>query len=126
MEIYTNSSWQKLCTSQWDEADFNSTCMAMGYHNNGVYANDRRYAERENSSETSIYHNCTIPTTCEKNLAKKQQFCKGNNEMYSCNTFMIPFSKFGTKINFKYIDREVNCLKTIIFVVDNSTGTREV
>ncbi|XP_022777869.1 scavenger receptor cysteine-rich domain superfamily protein-like, partial [Stylophora pistillata] len=76
MEIYTNNSWEKLCTSEWDEADLNLTCMAMGYYNNGVYVNNTRYAERGNTSKTSICHNCTIPTTCEKNLAKKQQFCK--------------------------------------------------
>ncbi|XP_022809918.1 scavenger receptor cysteine-rich domain superfamily protein-like [Stylophora pistillata] len=76
MEIYANNSWQKLCTSQWNEADLNSTCMAMGYYNNGVYVNDTWYAERVNASKTSINHNCTIPTTCEKNLTKKQQFCK--------------------------------------------------
>ncbi|PFX12207.1 Hemicentin-2 [Stylophora pistillata] len=76
MEIYTNSSWQKLCTSQWDEADLNLTCMAMGYYNNGVYANDTWYAERGNASKKSDYHNCTTPTTCQKSLAKKHQFCK--------------------------------------------------
>ncbi|XP_022777828.1 receptor-type tyrosine-protein phosphatase kappa-like [Stylophora pistillata] len=76
MEIYTNNSWEKLCTSQWDEGDLNSTCMAMGYYNNGVYVNDTWYAKRGNASKKSSYHNCTIPTTCEKNLAKKQQFCK--------------------------------------------------
>ncbi|PFX13243.1 Scavenger receptor cysteine-rich domain superfamily protein [Stylophora pistillata] len=76
MEIYTNNSRQKLCTSQWNEVDLNSTCMAIGYYNNGVYVNGTWYAERRNTSKTSIYHNCTIPATCEKNLAKKQQFCK--------------------------------------------------
>ena len=115
MEIYTNSSWQKLCTSQWDEADLNLTCMAMGYYNNGVYANDTWYAERGNASKKSIYHNCTTPTTCQKNLAKKHQFCKGKNELYTCNIFVIPFSEFGNMINFKYIDREVKCLKKLVF-----------
>ncbi|CAH3155132.1 unnamed protein product, partial [Pocillopora meandrina] len=76
MKIFSNSSWQKLCTSQWDEADENSTCMAMGYYSNAVYTNDTRYAERGNSSEMSTHYNCTIPTTCQNNLEKKQQFCK--------------------------------------------------
>ena len=87
MEIYTNNSWEKLCTSQWDEGDLKSTCMAMGYYNNGLYVNDTWYAKRGNVSKTSIYHNCTIPTTCEKNLAKKKQFCKGKSELYSFSVF---------------------------------------
>nr|XP_058952666.1 inactive tyrosine-protein kinase 7-like [Pocillopora verrucosa] len=74
MEIFSNSSWQKLCTSQWDEADENSTCMAMGYYNNG--ANDTWYAERGNATEMSTHYNCTIPTRCQNDLEKKQQFCK--------------------------------------------------
>ncbi|CAH3155120.1 unnamed protein product [Pocillopora meandrina] len=74
MEIFSNSSWQKLCTSQWDEADENSTCMAMGYYNNG--ANDTWYAERGSATEMSTHYNCTIPTRCQSDLEKKQQFCK--------------------------------------------------
>ncbi|XP_066030697.1 fibroblast growth factor receptor homolog 1-like [Pocillopora verrucosa] len=76
MKIFSNSSWQKLCTSQWDEADENSTCMAMGYYSNVVYANGTWYPERGNASEMSTHYNCTIPTTCQNNLKKKQQFCK--------------------------------------------------
>ena len=87
MKIFSNSSWQKLCTSQWDEADENSTCMAMGYYNNG--ANDTWYAERGNATEMSTHYNCTIPTRCQNDLEKKQQFCKGNNELHSCNIHMI-------------------------------------
>ena len=87
MKIFSNNSWQKLCTSQWDEADENSTCMAMGYYNNG--ANDTWYAERGNATEMSTHYNCTIPTRCQNDLEKKQQFCKGNNESHSCNIHMI-------------------------------------
>ena len=83
MKIFSNSSWQKLCTSQWDEADENSTCMAMGYYNNG--ANDTWYAERGNATEMSTHYNCTIPTRCQN----KQQFCKGNIELHSCNIHTI-------------------------------------
>ncbi|XP_022809307.1 uncharacterized protein LOC111346277, partial [Stylophora pistillata] len=54
----------------------NTSSCHEGYYNNGVYVNGTWYAERRNTSKTSIYHNCTIPATCEKNLAKKQQFCK--------------------------------------------------
>ena len=87
MKIFSNSSWKKLCTSQWDEADENSTCMAMGYYNNG--ANDTWYAERGSATEMSTHYNCTIPTRCQSDLEKKQQFCKGNNELHSCNIHMI-------------------------------------
>nr|XP_058962211.1 vascular endothelial growth factor receptor 3-like isoform X2 [Pocillopora verrucosa] len=76
MKIFSNSSWQKLCTSQWDEADENSTCMAMGYYDNGVFANYTWYAERGNASEMSTDYNCTIPTRCQNNLENKQQICK--------------------------------------------------
>ena len=89
MKVFSNNSWQKLCTSEWDEADENLTCMAMGYYNNGVYANDTWYSERGNASEMSTHYNCTIPTTCQNNSEKKQQFCKGNSELRSCNIHMI-------------------------------------
>nr|XP_058946193.1 fibroblast growth factor receptor 3-like [Pocillopora verrucosa] len=75
MEIFSNSSWKTLCTSQWDDADKNSVCMAMGYYNNGVYANGTWYAERGNAS-MSTHYNCTIPTTCQNNVVKKQQVCE--------------------------------------------------
>ena len=55
--------------------------MAMGYYNNGVYANDTWYAERSNAS-MSTHYNCTIPTTCQKNVVKKQQVCEGNYELH--------------------------------------------
>ena len=59
----------------------NSVCMAMGYFNNGVYANETWYAERGNASMSTDY-NCAIPTTCQNNVVKKQQVCKGNNELH--------------------------------------------
>nr|XP_058962259.1 hemicentin-2-like [Pocillopora verrucosa] len=68
MEIFSNSSWQKLCTSQWDDADEIQTCMAMGYYT--------WFAERGNASKMSTHYNCSIPTTCQSNLGKKQQICK--------------------------------------------------
>ena len=97
IKVFSNKSWQKLCTSEWDEADENLTCMAMGYYNNGVYANGTWYAERGNASEMSTHYNCTIPTTCQNNSEKKQQFCKGNSELHSCNIHMI--SKDGNLID---------------------------
>ena len=63
--------------------------MAMGYYNNGVFADDTWFAERGNASKMSIHYNCTIPTTCQNDLAKKQQFCKGNNELHSRNTYTM-------------------------------------
>ena len=71
--------------------------MAVGYYNNGVFANYTWYAERGNTSEMSTHCNCTIPTTCENNLEKKQQICKGNNEFHSFNIHVI--SKDGNLIN---------------------------
>ena len=53
----------------------------MGYYDNGVFANYTWYAERGNASEISTDNNCTIPTRCQNNLEKKQQICKGNNEL---------------------------------------------
>ena len=102
MEIFSNSSWQTLCTSQWDDADKNSVCMAMGYYNNGVYANETWYAERGNAS-MSTHYNCTIPTTCQNNVVKKQQVCEGNYELHSCNIHMI--SKDGNLIDLLTLQR---------------------
>ena len=82
MEIFSNSSWQKLCTSQWDDADEIQTCMAMGYYT--------WFAERGNASKMSTHYNCSIPTTCQSNLGKKQQICKGNNKLHSFNIHMTP------------------------------------
>ena len=76
--------------------------MAMGYYNNGVYANETWYAERSNAS-MSTHYNCTIPTTCQNNVVKKQQVCKGNNELHSCNIHMI--SKDGNLIDLLTLQR---------------------
>ena len=76
--------------------------MAMGYYNNGVYANDTWYAERTNAS-MSTHYNCTIPTTCQKNVVKKQQVCEGNHELHSCNIHII--SKDGNLIDLLTLQR---------------------
>ncbi|XP_022801378.1 vascular endothelial growth factor receptor 3-like isoform X1 [Stylophora pistillata] len=75
MEIYRNSSWQKLCTSNWNKVEEDLTCMAMGYFNSGDYG--RWYEDRNNESETSINYNCTtILRKCEDHFSKELQLCK--------------------------------------------------
>ncbi|XP_022809370.1 hemicentin-1-like [Stylophora pistillata] len=75
MEIYTNSSWQKLCISNWNKAEEDLMCMAMGYSNSSYYG--RWYEDSDNESETSINYNCTtILTKCGEHFSNKLQLCK--------------------------------------------------
>ncbi|XP_066015734.1 uncharacterized protein [Pocillopora verrucosa] len=75
MEIYTNSSWKKLCTSTWNKVEVDLTCMAMGYSNSSDYG--RWYEDSGNVSETSTNFNCTTTLTkCEESFSNKLQFCK--------------------------------------------------
>ena len=116
MEIFSNSSWQKLCTSQWDDADEIQTCMAMGYYT--------WFAERGNASEMSTHYNCSIPTTCQSNLGKKQQICKGNNKLHSFNIHMIP--KDGTLIDLLTLRRLKLSRDQWLFVVGYLLGSKKV
>ena len=80
MEIHTNSSWKKLCTSTWNKVEVDLTCMAMGYSNSSDYG--RWYEDSGNVSETSTNFNCTTTLTkCEESFSKKLQFCKGINQL---------------------------------------------
>ena len=80
MEIYTNSSWKKLCTSTWNKVEVDLTCMAMGYSNSSDYG--RWYEDSGNVSETSTNFNCTTTLTkCEESFSNKLQFCKGINQL---------------------------------------------
>nr|XP_058956060.1 vascular endothelial growth factor receptor 3-like isoform X2 [Pocillopora verrucosa] len=75
MEIYTNSSWKKLCTSTWNKVEVDLTCMAMGYSNSSNYG--RWYEDSGNLSETSTNFNCTSTLTkCEESFSNRLQFCK--------------------------------------------------
>nr|XP_058956064.1 vascular endothelial growth factor receptor 3-like isoform X3 [Pocillopora verrucosa] len=75
MEIHTNSSWKKLCTSTWNKVEVDLTCMAMGYSNSSDYG--RWYEDSGNVSETSTNFNCTTTLTkCEGSFSNKLQFCK--------------------------------------------------
>ncbi|XP_066015704.1 fibroblast growth factor receptor 4-like isoform X2 [Pocillopora verrucosa] len=75
MEIHTNRSWEKLCTSTWNKVEIDLTCMAMGYSNSSDYG--RWYEDRGNVSETSTNFNCTTTLTkCEESFSNKLQFCK--------------------------------------------------
>ncbi|XP_078342476.1 fibroblast growth factor receptor 1-A-like [Oculina patagonica] len=76
MEIYKNSSWQKLCTSSWDIDEENSTCKAMGYSNTGVYDNGT-WSTDDNTSNASVHYNCKTLTKCRKMVDNKVQLlCK--------------------------------------------------
>ncbi|XP_066015715.1 fibroblast growth factor receptor 1-A [Pocillopora verrucosa] len=75
MEIHTNRSWKKLCTSTWNKVEVDLTCMAMGYSNSSDYG--RWYEDHGNVSETSTNFNCTTTLTkCEESFSKELQFCK--------------------------------------------------
>ncbi|XP_066015708.1 fibroblast growth factor receptor 4-like isoform X2 [Pocillopora verrucosa] len=75
MEIYTNSSWKKLCTSTWNKVEVDLTCMAMGYSNSSNYG--RWYEDSGKLSETSTNFNCTSTLTkCEESFSNRLQFCK--------------------------------------------------
>ena len=97
MEIYTNSSWQKLCISNWNKAEEDLMCMAMGYSNSSYYG--RWYEDSDNESETSINYNCTtILTKCGEHFSNKLQLCKGNGQLCildsvvrSASVFYVPF-----------------------------------
>ncbi|CAH3133335.1 unnamed protein product, partial [Pocillopora meandrina] len=75
MEIHTNSSWKKLCTSTWNKVEVDLTCMAMGYSNSSDYG--RWFEDNGNVSETSTNFNCTTTLTkCEESFSNKLQLCK--------------------------------------------------
>ena len=105
MEIYTNSSWKKLCTSTWNKVEVDLTCMAMGYSNSSDYG--RWYEDSGNVSETSTNFNCTTTLTkCEESFSNKLQFCKGINKLCILESVFISVSVFsfvhlilGTLIN---------------------------
>lgn len=77
MEIYKNSSWQKLCTRRWDADEENLTCKAMGYSNDVGYANAMGHKNSTNTSNTLMHFNCTSLTECRINIVNKTQLCKG-------------------------------------------------
>ena len=77
MEIYKNSSWQKLCTRRWDADEENLTCKAMGYSNDVGYANAMGHKNSTNTSNTLMHFNCTSLTECGINIVNKTQLCKG-------------------------------------------------
>jgi len=77
MEIYKNSSWQKLCTRRWDADEENLTCKAMGYSNDVGYVNAMGHKNSTNTSNTLMHFNCTSLTECGINIVNKTQLCKG-------------------------------------------------
>ena len=77
MEIYKNSSWQKLCTRTWDKDEENLTCKVMGYYNDGAYDNGTWHRNDKYTSNASIHYNCTTLTKCRSYIDNKVQLCKG-------------------------------------------------
>ena len=93
MEIHTNSSWKKLCTSTWNKVEVDLTCMAMGYSNSSDYG--RWYEDSGNVSETSTNFNCTTTLTkCEESFTNKLQFCKGINQLCILDSIVRSISVF--------------------------------
>ena len=109
MEIYSDSSWKKLCTSTWNVVEEDLTCMVMGYSNSDDYG--RWYKKSGNVSETSTNFNCTtILTKCEESFSNKLQFCEGINQLCILDSVVISVSVFsfvhfilGTLIDFMII-----------------------
>ena len=92
MEIHTNSSWKKLCTSTWNKVEVDLTCMAMGYSNSSDYG--RWYEDSGNVSETSTNFNCTTTLTkCEKSFSNNLQFCKGMHFGLCCDIRAVDLAK---------------------------------
>nr|XP_058952909.1 vascular endothelial growth factor receptor 3-like [Pocillopora verrucosa] len=80
MEIYSDSSWKKLCTSTWNNVEVDLTCMVMGYSNSDDYG--RWYKNSGNVSETSTNFNCTTTLTkCEESFINKSQYCEVRPEV---------------------------------------------
>ena len=79
MEIYKNKSWEKLCTTRWDDAEVNLTCKAMGYFNNGPDDNGTWFMQKDsNASNATIRYDCTPLThNCVSNGKGKLQLCEG-------------------------------------------------
>ena len=94
MEIHTNSSWKKLCTSTWNKVEVDLTCMAMGYSNSSDYG--RWYEDSGNVSETSTNFNCTTTLTkCEESFLNKSQYCEGTNQLCILDSVVISVSVFS-------------------------------
>ena len=101
MEIHTNSSWKKLCTSTWSKVEVDLTCMAMGYSNSSDYG--RWYEDSGNVSETSTNFNCTTTLTkCEESFSNKLQFCKGINQLCILDSVVRSISVFTSYSRYPY------------------------
>ncbi|KAL9959666.1 hypothetical protein ACROYT_G033006 [Oculina patagonica] len=117
MEIYKNSSWQKLCTRSWDKDEENLTCKTMGYSNNGVYDNGTWHTE-DNTLNASVHYSCTTLTKCRKVVGNKEQLlCKvpvrlnGANMEYGGRVEVFYKGKWGKICRNKWNidDAEVIC-----------------
>ena len=108
MEIYSDSSWKKLCTSTWNVVEEDLTCMVMGYSNSDDYG--RWYKKSGNVSETSTNFNCTTTLTkCEESFSNKSQFCEGINQLcifrLSCHIcFSLLFCTFYSGYSYRLYD----------------------
>ena len=77
MEINKDNTWEKLCTANWDDAEENLICRAMGYFNNGPN-DDSTQQEGTNGSNTTTHRNCTPAIhKCHNNRKEHLQSCKG-------------------------------------------------
>ena len=94
MEIYSDSSWKKLCTSTWNNVEVDLTCMVMGYSNSNDYG--RWYKDSGNVSETSTNFDCTTTLTkCEESFLNKSQYCEGINQLCILDSVVISVSVFS-------------------------------
>ena len=94
MEIYSDSSWKKLCTSTWNNVEVDLTCMVMGYSNSDDYG--RWYKNSGNVSETSTNFNCTTTLTkCEESFSNKSQYFEGINQLCILDSVALSVSVFS-------------------------------
>ncbi|XP_078342494.1 fibroblast growth factor receptor 1-like isoform X1 [Oculina patagonica] len=116
MEIYNNSSWEKLCTSSWDKDEERLTCKAMGYSNNGVYDNGTWHTE-DKTLNGSIHYNCTALSKCRKIVDNNEQLCKvqvrlnGENIEYGGRVEVFHQGKWGKicRNEWNFSDEKVIC-----------------
>ena len=77
MEIYKNNTWEKLCSANWDDAEVDLTCRAVGYFNDSPDVNGT-WQEGTNGSNATVYRSCTpVIHTCDNNTKDDPQSCKG-------------------------------------------------
>ena len=99
MEIYKNKTWNKLCTSNWNEDENILTCKAMGYFENSFYDN-AWYNDHNASNATS----CSSLTNCINTNKDKLQLCKGicHIKITNCTKYFLLSNRMSVKPETKH------------------------